>query len=244
MLPQLVKRYRVVTFDARGHGLSGKPSGGYGFDMVATDALAVARTARMRRPILVGHSWGAMVALELAAKRPKAIAGAVLVDGGLAGPRRFFPDWASARRALAPPKLAGMHVDEFRKMIRMFMDEIVEVTPEIEDIVLAVMQVGRDGRIRPNLSHARHFKILRAIWEQDTLPLYARLGVPTLAIAVRSSEGDDWSSAKAGAMAEARTASKGRPVRFAWMEGIHDLPLQQPAALARRIDRFAREALG
>ena len=32
MIPALTARYRVVAYDARGHGLSGKPSAGYGFD--------------------------------------------------------------------------------------------------------------------------------------------------------------------------------------------------------------------
>jgi hypothetical protein len=35
----------------------------------------------------------------------------------------------------------------------------------------------------------------------------------------------------------------GEPVRFEWIEGIHDVPLQRPEALARRIARFAREAV-
>ncbi len=30
--PHLAPRFRVVAYDQRGHGLSGKPSSGYGFD--------------------------------------------------------------------------------------------------------------------------------------------------------------------------------------------------------------------
>ncbi len=65
MLPALSRTFRVVTFDARGHGRSAKPGGGYGFDHTVGDALAVLRATRSRKPLLVGHSWGAMVALEV-----------------------------------------------------------------------------------------------------------------------------------------------------------------------------------
>src|SRR5262245_49316240 len=83
MLPRLTRTFRVVTYDARGHGRSAKPRSGYGFDRVVGDAQAVIRATSLRRPIAVGHSWGANVAIELAARSPRSVAGAVLVDGGL-----------------------------------------------------------------------------------------------------------------------------------------------------------------
>jgi hypothetical protein len=45
-------------------------------------------------------------------------------------------------------------------------------------------------------------------------------------------------------MTAAREASTGRPVTFEWMRGVHDLPLQHPDRLARRIERFADERVG
>ncbi len=151
MLPRLTRRFRVVTYDARGHGVSAKPSSGYGFDSVVADARAVISSVALRRPIVVGHSWGAMVALELAARWPRVVEGAVLVDGGI-GTLRGEMDWATAKQRLAPPHLAGMPVEEFRRMIRTFLGEAVEVTPQIEEIVVSVMNVDRNGRIKPRLS--------------------------------------------------------------------------------------------
>ncbi|HWL90317.1 MAG TPA: alpha/beta hydrolase, partial [Actinomycetota bacterium] len=156
MVSRLTRRFRVVTYDARGHGLSAKPSSGYGFDRVVPDARAVIRSTKLRRPLIVGHSWGAMVALELAAQHPRAVRGTVLVDGGI-GSLRETMDWATAKQQLAPPHLTGMPVDEFRRMIRTFLGDAVEITPEIEEIVLSVMHVDRRGRIRPRLSRANHF---------------------------------------------------------------------------------------
>jgi pimeloyl-ACP methyl ester carboxylesterase len=241
MLPTLARRYRVVTFDARGHGRSGKPASGYGFDTTVADALAVIRGTKARRPILIGHSWGAMVALELAAHHPRAVAGAVLVDGGVSRMRDGFASWPDARTALAPPHLAGTPVEEFRAMIPMFFGDAVAVTPEVEEIVLAVMRVGSDGRIRPRLSRANHLKILHAIWEQDPIALHARLRLPTLAVLARGGD-PTWDARRHDAVRAMRAA--GAPTRVTWLDGIHDLPLQHPGVLAQRITAFARTAVG
>ncbi len=241
MLPSLVRRHRVVTFDARGHGRSAKPTTGYGFDHTVTDAIAVIRATGGRRSVLVGHSWGAMVAIELAARYPRAVAGVVLVDGGISRMRDGFPDWAAAKQALAPPHLAGIPVEEFRASIGPFLAGSLTVTPQVEDIVLSVMRVDAQGRIHPRLSRANHFRILRAIWEQDPPALHRLLRVPGLA--VMAGGGDpDW-DARRRAAANALRAS-GAPVRVSWIEGIHDLPLQHPKVLARRIGSFARSAVG
>jgi len=244
LLPALATHRRVVTYDARGHGLSGKPASGYGFDHTAADLGAVIRATRSGRAVVAGHSWGAMVALELAARHPRSVAGAVLVDGGVTRMRDGFPTWADAKRALAPPLLAGMPVEEFRGMIRTFFADAVDVTPDVEDIVLSVMRVDRRGTIHPRLSRANHFRILRAIWEQDPMQLHPSLTVPALAIMAHRAADEaerGWEDAKRAAAAWISAA--GAPTRFVWMEGIHDLPLQQPDAVARRIEAFARTAV-
>jgi pimeloyl-ACP methyl ester carboxylesterase len=236
MLPRLSRRFRVVTYDARGHGLSAKPSSGYGFDPIVADARAVIRTVALRRPIVVGHSWGAMVALELAARHPDLVEGAVLVDGGV-GTLRGEMDWATTKQRLAPPHLAGMPVEEFRRMIRTFLGEAVEVTPQIEEIVVSVMNVDHNGRIKPRLSRANHFRILRAIWLHDPDAALARLSIPTLAILARGGGDPEWDERKR--RSAERAAGSGAPVRISWMKGIHDLPVQHPDALAGRIERFS-----
>jgi pimeloyl-ACP methyl ester carboxylesterase len=249
MLPELTERFRVVTYDARGHGLSAKPQSGYGFAHVAADAAAVADATRLRRPIIVGHSWGAMTALEVVAAHPRRFGGAVLIDGGLV-PVGGLMDWPTTKERLAPPRLLGMHVDEFRRLIRTGFGGSLEMTPEIEDIVIAVMRVDPKGRIHPRLHRANHYRILRAIWEQDPLARYAGLRVPALVILARQADDrvDDenraFVEAKRSALAHAKRVARGSDVRFTWMEGIHDLPLQHPVALARRIERFVRSAVG
>jgi hypothetical protein len=69
--------------------------------------------------------------------------------------------------------------------------------------------------------------------------------VPALAIAAESS-GDANEAEREHAKREATRALRaaGAPTRVTWISGIHDLPLQHPGELTRRIERFARTAVG
>lgn len=91
MLPHLIRRFRVVTFDARGHGRSAKPTAGYGFAHVTRDARAVIRTTGLRRPWVVGHS------LVLAQRR----------DGSPDDATREAARRAAGRRAVAGSRSPG-----------------------------------------------------------------------------------------------------------------------------------------
>jgi pimeloyl-ACP methyl ester carboxylesterase len=74
--------HAVATVDLRGHGESGKPEPGpgvYDIAVLADDVLAVAAAAGLARPVLVGHSLGALAGLVCAA-RPGAICALVMVD--------------------------------------------------------------------------------------------------------------------------------------------------------------------
>jgi pimeloyl-ACP methyl ester carboxylesterase len=68
----------VAALDLRGHGAS-DPGEVAGVGTYADDVLAVAAAAGFDRPVVVGHSLGALAALECAG-RPDAVRAAVLVD--------------------------------------------------------------------------------------------------------------------------------------------------------------------
>ena len=78
----------------------------------------------------------------------------------------------------------------------------------------------------------------------DAPGLLRRVSVPTLVLAVRSVPG---APDPAGFVEERRRVARavreiGPPVRFEWIEGIHDVPLQRPAAVARKIIDNARRS--
>lgn len=85
--PHLAGR-RLIMPDLRGHGAS--PAGkGFGITDFADDIAGLIRRLQLDRPLVVGHSLGAMVAIALAARRKELIAGLVVMAGTLK------PDFAS-----------------------------------------------------------------------------------------------------------------------------------------------------
>lgn len=82
LLDALAERYRVIAFDRPGFGYSQRP-----WSRVCTpgvqagwlgDALAL---LNIDRPVVVGHSWGTLVALALAISQPHRLHGLLLVSG-------------------------------------------------------------------------------------------------------------------------------------------------------------------
>jgi non-heme chloroperoxidase len=80
-----LQRYRLITYDLRGHGLSGKPAEAEAYRdgrRWADDLSAVIASSQARAPVLAGWSMGsAVISNYLAAYGDGQISGAVYVDG-------------------------------------------------------------------------------------------------------------------------------------------------------------------
>lgn len=80
-----LQRYRMITYDLRGHGLSGKPTEPKAYSdgrRWADDLATVIKASDARHPVLVGWSLGAAVISNyLAAYGDSQIAGILYVDG-------------------------------------------------------------------------------------------------------------------------------------------------------------------
>ncbi len=74
--------HRVFAYDLRGRGESDKPASGYSAPIHAQDLANVIDTLHLERPMIIGHSLGALIALYFAAHYPDKISKLVLIDAG------------------------------------------------------------------------------------------------------------------------------------------------------------------
>ena len=79
----LARHHRVLRMDLRGHGRSEAPERGYSIRQFADEVGALARSLRITNAVVVGHSMGSTIALELARRHPRIAGALVLVDGPL-----------------------------------------------------------------------------------------------------------------------------------------------------------------
>lgn len=238
--PLVAEHARVVAVDQRSHGLSQGPDSGYGFDETTADLGAIISALGFERPVIAGHSWGASVAVEFAARCPEVPAGIVLVDGAVFSPRSDGSSWAEIEQRLAPPRLAGTPRDRFLKMIR-FGDIGSFWRPEFESIVMAGFEERPDGTVAPRLTFERHMQIVRALWETDTRAHFAEVQCPTLLLPAIKDDGEQGERKRAGVAAAFALLQHGRVV---WLEdSVHDVPLQRPELVAEAIVSFV-ESLG
>jgi pimeloyl-ACP methyl ester carboxylesterase len=73
---------RVTTLDLRGCGRSDCPEDGYAIADFADDLARFCAEVGIAKPVVVGHSLGGMVAVDLAARHPSVPSALVLVDPG------------------------------------------------------------------------------------------------------------------------------------------------------------------
>jgi pimeloyl-ACP methyl ester carboxylesterase len=248
--PYLVERGLVpLAPDARGHGLTDKPEAGYNFETITRDLAAFLEAANLERPVLVGHSWGAQVALDYASRMlagPRAPAGLVLVDGGMTQlDDSPGATWERTSRRLAPPRLAGMPLAAFLERLGQSRNGWQPDDRSIP-IILANFEIVEDEdggeKIYPRLTFDRHMQIVQAMWDFKTYERFERVRCPVLMIPARPA-GPLSESERAFLAFKERGIDRAREkiaqLQVQWMEdSVHDIPLQHPAELAALIAGF------
>lgn len=108
----LQNEFRITTYDLRGHGYSDKPPTGYTTGMMAADLKGLLEALEIDRTYLVGHSFGADVALHFALLYPDRVENLTAIEAGLAAlvhlrNREDWEGWVYWRQTLAE---FGLHV--------------------------------------------------------------------------------------------------------------------------------------
>lgn len=83
IVPLLQDRFRVTTYDLRGHGRSSMPPGGYTTGDMADDLRGVMDALGIESADLVGHSFGADIVLHFALRHPQRARRLALIEPGI-----------------------------------------------------------------------------------------------------------------------------------------------------------------
>jgi pimeloyl-ACP methyl ester carboxylesterase len=96
---ELASDHRVIAYDLRGRGDSDKPEDEYSVPIHAADLLHLIDELGLERPVVLGHSLGALIALYFAARYPESLSKLILIDAGAPLPWKTAaeqPAWLNA----------------------------------------------------------------------------------------------------------------------------------------------------
>jgi esterase len=162
---------RAIVYDRRGSNRSERPTP-YELTSVqeqADDALALLEALHAVPAILVGRSYGATVALDLALRNPEAVIGLALLE---AGPLGLSPEYDAWFEELAE-KLGHVHADEVGRIV---LDEVFGAWDELPEIWRAVFTANGPALLAE----------VRGREETDNARL-AEIGVPTMVVTAEGS---------------------------------------------------------
>jgi pimeloyl-ACP methyl ester carboxylesterase len=111
------RRHRTIAVDLRGHGRSAKPRQDYTIHGFAEDVAWLGREISLVGPVIVGHSMGGLVALDIAARFADLPAAVVILDTPVVPPQPF----ADALRPFA----TALRTPAFREAIREFLSSFI-----------------------------------------------------------------------------------------------------------------------
>ena len=243
----LCLEHLVVAFDLRGHGESAKPEDGYDLMTVAEDVIQGMAALGLGQVALVGHGWGARVALVMAAQHPALVSHLILVDCPHVEPRHW--PGMTRDRFIRETDVKQMYAarSTFIETMRLEMQSFW--SPEIEHILLKTIREFPDGHLEELLSPTKQRQIRASLWEDRALSYYSKLTCPVLLIPAagepkpdqefpeRLEHSDEFSAAK-GYMA-AQVAEIIQRCSVLWMPNTtHDIQLQHPHRLAQAITKF------
>lgn len=135
LLAHVGRTRRAIALDVRGHGDSAPPpDGNYGPASCAADVFAVLDELGIDRVAIVGHSFGACIALATAATAPHRIAQLILVDA----PGDFTEVPAEVYEAQLVPFQKALETEDWRAAVEAgFNDALTGSRPGTRDRILA-----------------------------------------------------------------------------------------------------------
>jgi 3-oxoadipate enol-lactonase len=127
LAPRLATRFRVIRFDARGHGRSPVPPRPYSLDELAEDALAIVERLGLDKAHWVGLSMGAMIGMAFALAYPERLGRLVLANTTSSYGPEGRAMWQARAKAV---EQGGLEAIEPMVMGRYFSDDFRAAHPQ------------------------------------------------------------------------------------------------------------------
>lgn len=220
----------VLAVDLRGHGTSAAvpdPPHSDPTRVAAVDLSWICASLGWPRVVVAGHSWGAHIALQLAADLPHLVAGLALVDGGWRPYPDRFADLDTAWRRMAPPDLTGFALHDVREVLAGAHPDWSSAAVEAN---LANLRQHPDGTLAPWLTTPRHYDRIASLFAHRPRELHRRVRCRAVLLAA-----DDPPHQSAHEAASIMTEAE----LTGFPGGEHDLHLQFPDRVAAAIARLA-----
>jgi pimeloyl-ACP methyl ester carboxylesterase len=139
---RLADAFRVIAPDLPGHGKSDTPRRALDVDGFADALLNFLNAAALERPVIIGHSLGAQIALALAARHPDRVERLVLVGPTVDSEHRTMRHQALRLLASLPrerPSILPLVLADFARMhVRLFAEASRALADRPEETALRV----------------------------------------------------------------------------------------------------------
>ena len=168
-LPPLVDRYRLIRYDARGHGKSSAPPGEFTIEQLGRDALAVLDAAGAKTAVACGISIGGLTSIWLGQHSGGRVSKLVLAN--TAARIGTYDGWSERMRTV---RQEGMAATAEQAMPRWFTDDFRATHPEV---------VARFRQIASACPLESYIGACAALRDADLRRDLHRITAPTLVIA-------------------------------------------------------------
>jgi pimeloyl-ACP methyl ester carboxylesterase len=192
VISHFTDRFRVLTYDLRGHGHSGQPDDGYTFEDTAKDLESVLDSFSIKSAHLIGSSYGCMVGAYFASTRIERVLSLVNSEGALVNDTgddgRFeesFEEYISKFRDQLDPDYESVEAYKqyYRENWKPWNDARAYFVEHYEP------RVKENGKIGPRTTGVTLEKIISEIYYVDFLTWYEKVKCPVLFLPAEQ-EGD------------------------------------------------------
>ncbi|HVN07285.1 MAG TPA: alpha/beta hydrolase [Bryobacteraceae bacterium] len=232
MTPILRREYRVTTYDLRGHGYSDVTPNGYTAANMAEDLRCFLDAMGIERPILIGHSFGADIAMYFSLLYPERVPKLLALEPGLAAlvHLRNDKDWIGWAAWVAKLEECGIQVPEDKKTDAEYLLQLSLETPKFYGPAR-----GLPRNREPLLHLIRHTTLMKDYEVVGAMTLDAVRTIQTPTLLVYGNNSHFISSYEFLHRALPNCKSVLLP------GGEHFGPLEQPELLTEHIVEFLRE---